>query len=117
VDEALGKLFPFGTVSIDRLSFQRALDEIGAGESAGIDFSLRVLADQFDRGVELLADNELHPALPEDAFHIVQHQLAATIAGRLGSPDCLSTRARYAKRFFLRTIRAYLKRHPPRSKH
>ena len=94
VDEALGKLFAFGTTSMDRLSFQRALDDIGAEESAGVDFSLRVLGEQFDRGVELLADSVLHPALPKEAFAIVQRQLAGTVAGRLESPDYLSLRAR-----------------------
>ena len=92
-DEALAALFPYGTGSLDRVSFQRALDDIGAEESAGVDFSLRVSNEKFDRGVELLADNELHPALPQDAFRIVQRQLAATVAGRLESPDYLNTRA------------------------
>jgi zinc protease len=92
-DEALAKLFSFGTTSLDRISFQRALDDVGAEESAGADFSLRILAEHFDRGVELLADNELHPALPEDAFRIVQRQLAASVAGRLASPDYLDGRA------------------------
>ena len=93
VDEALAKLFSFGTTSLDRVAFQRALDDIGAEASAGADFSLEVLADELDRGVALLADNELHPALPEEAFPVVQRQLAATVAGRLESPDYLNTRA------------------------
>ena len=92
VDEAMAKLFSFGTRSLDRLAFQRALDDIGADESAGVDFSLHVLADQFDRGVELLADNELHPALPEEAFRTVQRQLVAAVAGRLESPDYIDAR-------------------------
>lgn len=93
VDEALAKLFSFGTTSLDRLSFRQALDEIGAEESAGAGFSLEVLADHLERGVELLADNELRPALPEDAFRTVQRQLAAAVAGRLESPDYLNMRA------------------------
>ena len=48
VDEALDKLFSYGTKSLDRLAFQKALDDIGANESAGADFSLQVLPDQFD---------------------------------------------------------------------
>ena len=89
----LSRLFSFGTTSLNRLEFQKALDDIGAGESAGTDFGLQVLADHFDRGVELMADNELHPALPEAAFKIVQKQAADSAAGRLKSPDYLTGRA------------------------
>jgi zinc protease len=92
-DEVLGQLFSYGTTSLDRLAFQKALDDIGAKESAGTDFSLEVLADYFDRGVELLSDNMLHLALPEKAFKTVQRQVAATVAGRLESPDYLTQRA------------------------
>ncbi len=93
VDQVLDQLFAYGTKSLDRLAFQAALDEIGANESAGTDFSLDVLAEHFDRGVQLLADNELHPALPEEAFKIVQQQVAGTVAGQLQSPGYLMGRA------------------------
>jgi zinc protease len=93
VDEILSQLFSYGTTSLDRLTFQKALDDIGARESASTDFSLEVLTDYFDRGVELLADNMLHLALPEKAFKTVQQQVAATVAGRLQSPDYLTKRA------------------------
>ena len=62
VDDVLSQLFSFGTTSLDRLAFQKALDDIGARESAGTDFSLQGLADSFDKGVQLLADNQLRPA-------------------------------------------------------
>ena len=93
VNQVLEALFSYGTASLDRLAFQKALDDIGAVESAGSDFSLQVLSDHFDAGVGLLADNVLHPALPEKAFRIVQQQVAATVAGRLQSPDYLTSRA------------------------
>jgi zinc protease len=93
VEEVLDKLFPFGTTSLDRLEFAKALDDIGANESAGTDFSLQVSADQVDRGVQLLADNQLHPALPEKEFEIIRQQVAGTIAGRLQSPEYLTERA------------------------
>ena len=87
VDLALNQLFSYGTRSLDRLAFQKALDDIGANESAGPEFSLQVLADQFDRGVELLAENLISPALPEADFKVIQPQLAAGVAGELKSPD------------------------------
>lgn len=93
VDDVLNQLFEYGSTTLNRVEFQKALDDIGADESAGSSFSLDVLADHFDKGVQLLADNELHPALPEQAFAIVQQQTAATIAGQLQSPDYLFGRA------------------------
>jgi zinc protease len=93
VDEALDKLFSYGTKTLDRLAFQKALDDIGANESAGADFSLQVLPDEFERGVQLLADNELSPALPEDDFKIIQTQLAASVVGQLKSPSHIAEHA------------------------
>ncbi len=91
--DELGQLFPYGTTTLNRIAFQKALDDIGADESAGTDFSLNVLASHLDRGVELLAQNELEPALPQRAFKITQQQLAGTVAGQLLSPDYLTSRA------------------------
>ncbi len=93
VSEVLGGLFSYGTKTLDRLAFQKALDDIAASESAGSNFSLKVLKQDFARGVELLADNELHPALPEDAFKVVQEQTAQFTAGELQSPDYRAGRA------------------------
>jgi zinc protease len=95
----LAKLFSYGSTSLDRLAFQRALDDIGANESAGSGFSLQVLPDHFDQGVKLLADNELSPALPAPAFKILQRQLAAAVAGELESPHFLLQQALHAALF------------------
>ena len=93
VSNVLDGLFSFGTTSLDRLAFQKALDDIAANESAGSSFSVQVLHQYFDRGVQLLADNELHPALPEPAFNIVKQQTADTVAGLLKSPGYQAQRA------------------------
>jgi len=93
VDDLLDELFAYGSTTLGREQFQRALDDIGANESAGKDFGLQVLAEDFDRGVELLAQNELHPALPEKAFRILRAQGAATMAGMLQSPGFLTGQA------------------------
>ncbi len=89
IDKVLDQLFDYGTTTLDRMAFQKSLDNIGAIESAGTDFSLQVLAKHFDRGIELLADNELHPALPAQALKIVRGQSAKAMAGELQSPDFL----------------------------
>ncbi len=86
VGDLLEGLYSYGTTSLDRLAFQKALDDIAANESAGYRFSLSVLKDKFSRGVQLLADNELHPALPAEAFAITKQQTTEFLAGNLKSP-------------------------------
>jgi zinc protease len=93
IDDVLDELLSYGTKTLDRLAFQKALDDIAASETAGYDFSLKVLKDHFDRGVELLAQNELEPALPPDAFDVVRPELAQFVGGRLQSPGYLAERA------------------------
>ncbi len=93
VARLLEVLLSFGTTKLERLEFQRALDEISADETAGTNFSLRVLSDRFDRGLELLADNLLHPALPERAFIRMRTAEANALAGELRSPSYRSSRA------------------------
>ena len=93
VGELLDGLYSYGTKSLDRIAFQKALDDIAANESAGYRFSLTVLKDKFSRGVELLADNELHPALPAEAFTITQQQAVQFSAGNRTSPGYKTSRA------------------------
>src|SRR6266545_4048715 len=92
-DQILNDLFAYGSKKLDRIAFQEALDEIGANAQAGTSFSLEVLPDGFARGVELLADNLLHPALPEAAFKAVQQRTGQAVAGQLQSPVYRSGRA------------------------
>jgi zinc protease len=89
----LDQLYSYGTQSLDRLAFAKALDDIAANEGAGFNFSLTVLKEYFSRGVELLADNELHPALPENAFLVTRQQTAQFVAGNLQSPGYRTSRA------------------------
>ncbi len=86
-------LFSYGTKSLDRLAYQKALDDIAASEEAGSSFSLKVLSPDFEAGMKLLADNELHPAFPPRAFEVVRQQTAQGLAGLLQSPDYLFKRA------------------------
>jgi zinc protease len=93
VKQILDELLAHGTRFMNRVAFQRALDEIGAKESAGLDFSLEVLTKDFHRGVALLAENELHPALPARAFRIIRRRLADSMRGELQSADYITQRA------------------------
>jgi zinc protease len=86
VSDVLDDLFSYGTTNLDRLAFQKALDDIAADESAGFNFSVQMLKPDFSRGVQLLADNELNPALPREAFEVTKPETAQFVAGRMKSP-------------------------------
>lgn len=90
VSDVLDQLFDYGSTTLGRIAYQKALDDIAAHESGGTSFSLQVLPEHFDRGVQLLAENELHPAMPEQAFKIVQMETARSVAGELQSPGFLA---------------------------
>ncbi|HUI60757.1 MAG TPA: pitrilysin family protein [Steroidobacteraceae bacterium] len=90
IQSVLEELLPYGSESLDRVAFEQALDRIGARERAGTDFAVQTLAEHFERGVELLADNELRPALPQAAMKIVQSQVAQGVEARNHSPGYLA---------------------------
>jgi zinc protease len=92
-DNVLEELFSYGTETRNRLAFQKAVDDIAADETGGANFSMRVLKQYFSKGVELLADNEIHPALPAEAFPIVRDQAAQLMAGTIASPGYRMNRA------------------------
>jgi zinc protease len=87
------ELFSYGTATRDRLALRKAFDDIAAQESAGQAFSLKVLTPQFEPGMHLLAENQLHPAFPPDAFVVARGQLARSLSGRLQSASYLFERA------------------------
>ncbi len=90
VGSVVENLLPFGTTSYSRLGYQAQLDAIAATATAGYNFSLTVLRSHFERGLQLLADDELHPALPQAGFATVQAQQAAALAGEATSPNHLA---------------------------
>ena len=92
VDEAMAELFGYGTTRLDRVAFQEAVDAIGANLSAGTGFSLQVLDEYFERGIQLLSEQLLSPAFPADAFPIVRNAVKGAAAGRLHSPTRISRR-------------------------
>jgi zinc protease len=99
VQEPMGKdgvagvaagLLPYGTTTYDRLGLQAQLDAIAATTTAGTDFGLDVLSSHFERGVELLADEELRPALRASDFAIVRQQSVGQLVGEMTSPEHLA---------------------------
>jgi zinc protease len=93
VNDLVESLLPYGTTTYDRLAYQAELDKIAADVTTGKNFELDVLASGFERGVTLLADDELHPSLPDDAFAIVKQQAVGELTGAVTSPDYKAQRA------------------------
>ena len=91
INDVTTQLFPYGTTTYNRVQYQAELDKISATVSAGTDFSLEVLSKDFDRGVELLADDELHPAFDAASFAIVKRQSVGAMQGEVTSPDYLAS--------------------------
>lgn len=93
LSQVLGELFDYGSESLDRIAFQEALDQIGAQEGAGTDFTVQVLTRDLDRGVALLADNQLHPAFPQQAMDVIKGQVSRVVAAQQKSPGYLMQRS------------------------
>ncbi len=90
VDDVTAGLFDYGTTTYDRLAFAQQTDAIAAGVSGGTEFGLDVLSSHFDRGMQLLADKELHPAFAPSDFGIVRDQAAGELVGEMTSADHLA---------------------------
>lgn len=86
-------LFLFGSTSHDRLAFAAALDALASDANGGISFSLSTLSSNFDKTLSLLAENELHPAFPAQAFSVLKQQAIASQGGLLQSPGYRFQRA------------------------
>ncbi len=90
VDDVTAGLFDYGTTTYDRLAFAQQTDDIAASVQGGTEFGLDVLSPHFDRGMQLLADKELHPAFKPGDFAIVRDQVAGELVGEMTSPDHLA---------------------------
>jgi zinc protease len=93
VAEVLSAMFKYGSEHLDRVAFQEALDQIGASERAGTNFQLSTLSQDFERGVELLADNELHPALSEEEMGLARDQYREMVTASMQSPGFLASQS------------------------
>ncbi len=85
--DVLEEMFDYGTARTNQSTFQKQLDDIAADETAGYNFSLDVLKDHFSRGVELLAQNELHPSFHRRELAIAKNQTLRAVAGRVKTPE------------------------------
>lgn len=93
VAELVQSLFKYGSKRLDRVSFQEQLDSIGASEHAGSDFHVETLAQDFEQGVALLADNELNPAFSPEAMKRARDQYSQMLAARMQTPSFIASRS------------------------
>lgn len=93
IADITNEMFKYGTQSLNRIAFRKAVDDIAADLTAGSDFSLAVLAPEFDQGMKLLADNMLHPSFEDKYFQIVREQEAQSLIGLYQSPGYHFSRA------------------------
>jgi zinc protease len=89
IGSVVEKLLPFGTTTYSRTEYQAALDSIAATTTSGYNFSLTVPSANFDRGMQLLADAQLHPALRTSDLAVVKADVAADLTGDESNPDHL----------------------------
>ncbi|WP_122049187.1 pitrilysin family protein [Asaia bogorensis] len=88
-----GDLFLYGSKTHDRLAMAAALDDLASDADGGTSFSLSTLTPNFEKTLSLLAEMELHPAFPAQAFAILKQQAVASQAGVMQSPGYRFQRA------------------------
>jgi zinc protease len=91
--EILESLYSYGTEKKDSDMFREELDDIAAEESAGYSFSLSVPRENFSRGVQLLAENEINPTFDTKAFVTAKKDTIQVVAADLRSPESRSIQA------------------------
>ncbi len=92
----LDQLFSAGSASESPFDFFTDVSRIGAEEHAGFAFSLRVPAAGFDRGMQLLADNEMRPLFPPQNFELLRNAVADRVQGTSVTPEYRSAASLYA---------------------
>ncbi len=80
------ELFDYGTETRDRLAFRKAVDDLAAQVTAGSSFSLKALTPNFEDALRLLAENQLRPAFPADAFAVARTRAQQGVAGQVRTP-------------------------------
>ncbi|MBM3098308.1 insulinase family protein [Gluconobacter cerinus] len=81
VGSLTGQLFSFGSVTRDRATLEKSLDDLAANAHGGTNFSVSGRTQDFDAALSILADLELHPAFPQYAFDLVRQNMIRMQAG------------------------------------
>lgn len=97
VSSVLGAMFDYGTASADRATFQRELDDVDAIEVGGPEFRLQATPQNFERSVDLLAANVLHPRLDATTFELARRRVAADLATAYSGTHSIAVKQAAAK--------------------
>lgn len=81
VGSLTAQLFSFGSVTRDRATLEKSLDDLAANAHGGTNFSVSGRTQDFDAALSILADLELHPAFPQYAFDLVRQNTIRLQAG------------------------------------
>ena len=92
VSSILNTMFALGTRTQDRLAFQRAQDDADSQISAGSAFGMQSTSRMFDRGVALLAQNELQPRLDAPTFELAKRRAIDELQTALTSSSTVANR-------------------------
>lgn len=99
VSAVLSALYDYGTRTQDRPTFQRLLDDADVDLNAGAGFVMEAPRASFDRGVALLAQNELDPRFDEPTFELARQRAIDSVATSLNSSGTVA--AQQAARYLL----------------
>jgi zinc protease len=90
VARVLEQMFDYGTVSLDRVAFQRAQDAIDSQIDGGSGFGVQTTSAHFDRAVALLAQNELTPRLDQDTLDVARRRVIDALQTELNSSHSIA---------------------------
>jgi zinc protease len=90
VSRILEGLYQYGTQSLDRQSFQRALDGIDSSIGGGSSFGLQTTSRNYDKAMTLLAQNELQPRFDQATFDVVRRRAIDALQTELNSSHSIA---------------------------
>jgi zinc protease len=97
VAAVLDAIFSLGTSTRDRATFARAQDDIDASIGAGSSFGLQTTSKSFDRALDLLAENVLHPRLDRATFEMARRRALEGLQTQLSGTGSVAAKRTAAK--------------------
>jgi zinc protease len=92
ITTVLNSVFDYGTATMDRPSYQRALDDLDSSASGGTGFGLQSTTRTFERALGLLAANELTPRFDQQTLDVARRRAEADLATTLSGSHSIATR-------------------------
>ncbi len=97
VAAVLDAMFGFGTQLRDRPAFVRAQDDIDATVGGGASFGLQTTSRSFERALDLLAENMLHPRFDRATFDAARRRALEALQTQLSGTQSAASRRAAAK--------------------